>query len=154
MKNMIYLIMMVCQLISCEKNDGGPSEIKLLGYGTSFGMCVGYCTNSMLLRSGTVTYSRSGWNNQVTPIKCTENMTQISWESFKKIVDLNEFFSLPEVIGCPDCADGGAEWVEIENFSGKKYRVTFEYGNAPEELEDVVSALREQSEKGIQCGEF
>jgi len=153
MKNMI-LIMMVGLLISCEKNDGNPSEIKQLGYGTSFGMCVGYCTNSILLRSGTVMYSRSGWNDQVTPIKCTENMTRISWESFKKIVDLNEFFSLPEIIGCPDCADGGAEWVEIENFSGKKYRVTFEYGNAPEELKDVVSALSEQSEKGIHCGDF
>jgi len=150
----MILIMMVGLLISCEKNDGNPSEIKQLGYGTSFGMCVGYCTNSILLRSGTVMYSRSGWNDQVTPIKCTENMTRISWESFKKIVDLNEFFSLPEIIGCPDCADGGAEWVEIENFSGKKYRVTFEYGNAPEELKDVVSALSEQSEKGIHCGDF
>ena len=115
----MILIMMVGLLISCEKNDCNPSEIKQLGYGTSFGMCFGYCANSILLRSGTVMYSRSGWNDQVTPIKCTENMTRISWESFKKIVDLNEFFSLPEIIGCPDCADGGAEWVEIEIFQVK-----------------------------------
>lgn len=153
MKNYLFLFMMMGLLVSCEKNEGNPSEIKQLGYGTSFGMCVGYCTNAMVLKSGSVIYSRSGWNDQVTPIKCTENLTQISWDSFKKTVDLSKFFSLPEIIGCPDCADGGAEWLEIEEFSGKKYKVTFEYGNAPEELKNAVAALREQYEKGIHCGE-
>ena len=116
-----FLLLMFGILLSCEKNEVNPSDIKQLGYGTSFGMCVGYCKNEMLLKSGTVIYSRSGWNNQVEPIKCTENMTQLSWDSLKKTVDLNEFNSLPEILGCPDCADGGAEWLEIENFSGKKY---------------------------------
>jgi len=44
--------------------------------------------------------------------------------------------------GCPDCADGGAEWVEI-SFDTLKHRVTFEFLNEPEELTPIVSALRE-----------
>jgi hypothetical protein len=154
MKNVMFLIMMIGLLFSCEKNEVNPSDIKQLGYGTSFGMCVGFCNNSMLLKSGMITYSRSGWNNQVESIKCTEKMTQLSWDTIKKSVDLNEFFALPEILGCPDCADGGAEWLEIENFSGKKYKVTFEYGNAPEELKNIVKALRKQNENGLHCGEF
>ncbi|MDL5513649.1 hypothetical protein QSE00_17645 [Arenibacter sp. M-2] len=149
-----FLLLMFGILLSCEKNEVNPLDIKQLGYGTSFGMCVGYCKNEMLLRSGTVFYSRSGWNNQVEPIKCTENMTQLSWDSLKKTVDLNEFNSLPEILGCPDCADGGAEWLEIENFSGQKSKVTFEYGKEPDELKSMVTALRKQLEKGIHCEEF
>ncbi len=90
----------------------------------------------------------------MTPIECNETLTQISWDSFKKTVDLNDFFSLPEIIGCPDCADGGAEWLEIEDFSGKKYKVTFEHGNTPLEIKNAIAALREQYEKGIHCREF
>lgn len=145
---------MVGLLMACDKDDNNPMELKQLGYGTSFGMCVGYCSNTILLKSRSVIYSRSGWNDDVKPIKCTEKLTQINWDSIKKTVDLDVFFSLPEIIGCPDCADGGAEWLEIENFSGKKHKVTFEYGNAPGELKKAVAALRQQYEKGIHCGEF
>ena len=154
MKRGIILLLMIGLMLSCEKNEVNPSDIKQLGYGTSFGMCVGYCKIDMLLKSDTVIYSRSGWNNQVEAIDCKENLTRLSWDSIKKAVDLKEFFSLPEVVGCPDCADGGAEWLEIENFSGKKYKVTFEYGKTPEELETIVTALRKQIEKGIHCEEF
>ncbi|MCM4164378.1 MULTISPECIES: hypothetical protein [unclassified Arenibacter] len=154
MKKGVFLLLMIGVLLSCEKNEVNPSDIKQLGYGTSFGMCVGYCKNEMLLKSDTVIYTRSGWNKQVDSIDCKENLTQLSWDSIKKMVDLNEFFSLQEILGCPDCADGGAEWLEIENFSGKKYKVTFEYGKAPEELETIINALRKQIEKGIHFGEF
>lgn len=141
-------------MLSCEKNEANPSDIKQMGYGTSFGMCVGYCNNSILLKLDTISYFRSGWNDQVEPTKCTENMPQLSWDSIKKAVDLNEFFALPEIMGCPDCADGGAEWLEIENISGKKYKVTFEYGKEPEVLKSIIFVLRKQMEKGIHCGEF
>ncbi|RAJ10136.1 hypothetical protein [Arenibacter echinorum] len=154
MKKSAFLLFIIGLLLSCEKNEVNSSDIKQLGYGTSFGMCVGYCKNDMLLKAGTVIYSRSGWNNQVEAIDCIENLTQLSWDSIKKAVDLNEFFLLPQIVGCPDCADGGAEWLEIENFSGKKSKVTFEYGKAPEELETIITALRTQIEKGINCEEF
>lgn len=68
-------------------------------------------------------------------------------------MNLNDFFKLSETIGCPDCADGGAEWVEVEYVSGKKHRVTFEYMKEPDELKDYLIGLREQKEKSVKCGE-
>ena len=74
MKKGIILLLMTGLMFSCEKNEVNPSDIKQLGYGTSFGMCVGYCKMDMLLKSDTVIYSRSGWNNQVEAIDCKENL--------------------------------------------------------------------------------
>ena len=54
---------------------------------------------------------------------------------------MSKITSLPEVIGCPDCADGGAEWVAV-NADGKQYKVTYDYGKTPKELEAVVAKLK------------
>lgn len=51
------------------------------------------------------------------------------------------FDQLSETYGCPDCADGGAEWVEVER-SRMGRRVTFEFGKPPERIGALVSSLR------------
>ncbi len=48
---------------------------------------------------------------------------------------------MDNVIGCPDCADGGSEWLEL-GFEGDVKRVTFEYMNEPDELKDIIVDLR------------
>jgi hypothetical protein len=151
MKRIAFILLAVGFGISCEKNDFEISQIK---YGTSFGMCIGYCKNDILLKSGFVTYSRSGWIDTVETIICTETLTDVSWNSYKSGLDSKKFFELPQIIGCPDCADGGAEWIEIEVLSGKKHKVTFEYRNEPDELKDYMIGLREQIGKSNQCGEY
>ncbi|MCM4169440.1 hypothetical protein KCTC52924_00475 [Arenibacter antarcticus] len=141
-------------VISCHNSEDNFSEIKQIGYGTSFGMCVGYCTMNIQLTPEKVVYSRSGWNDQVAPISCSDNVTKASWNSLVNGIDFKEIVTLPEIIGCPDCADGGAEWVELEFSSGQRAKITFEYGNEPENLEMLINKLREQQEKAINCGEF
>jgi hypothetical protein len=69
-------------------------------------------------------------------------------------LNINDFFDLPTTIGCPDCADGGAEWIEIELVDGGKHKVTFEYRHEPEKVKDYIIKLREQMNKSIHCGEF
>ena len=44
--------------------------------------------------------------------------------------------------GCPDCADGGSEWVEITH-EGITKRVTFEAYNSIPENNELVIQLRE-----------
>jgi len=80
MKKIAFILIAVVFAISCEKNDFEISQIK---YGTSFGMCIGYCKNDILLKSGFVTYSRSGWIDTVETITCTESLTDVSWNSYK-----------------------------------------------------------------------
>lgn len=58
-------------------------------------------------------------------------------------LNTNGFLALPTTIGCPDCADGGAEWLEIELKNGIKHKVTFEYNNEPSLLKDYILKLRE-----------
>ena len=67
---------------------------------------------------------------------------------------MNSFFELPETIGCPDCADGRAEWLEIELMNGEKHKVTFEYRNEPASLNDHIIGLRGMMEMSEHCGEF
>jgi hypothetical protein len=74
-------------------------------------------------------------------ITCENAISPEEYEDLAGLIDTEAFFRLPETIGCPDCADGGAEWLEIRNGS-KVHKVTFEYMNEPEMLRDAAATLR------------
>ncbi len=57
-------------------------------------------------------------------------------------MNLDIFQSLDDRIGCPDCADGGAEWVQIDWNNGNK-RVTFENRQTVKGIEKLIEKLRE-----------
>ena len=62
------------------------------------------------------------------------------------MVDVAAITRLEGVHGCPDCADGGAEWIEIDTGSGP-IRVTFEFGDTLPgigPLQAEIRALRER----------
>ncbi|MDQ1297447.1 MAG: hypothetical protein QG611_1429 [Bacteroidota bacterium] len=151
MKRIVFILLIAWAGISCTKNN--DTEITQIKYGTSFGECMGYCKKDILLKSGCVTYSRSGWIDTLETITCTEKLNDVSWNSYKSGLDTGFFFELPQSIGCPDCADGGSEWIEIEVASGKKHKVTFEYMNEPDGLKDYIIGLREQIGQSSHCGE-
>lgn len=153
MKRLLLIFLLVGLILSCEDTGDNDHEIIKISYGTSFGECLGYCKTDMILITGLVTYSRSGWVDTVETITCTETLENEDWNIFKNSLNPDEFFKLSETIGCPDCADGGAEWIEIEVGSGKKHKVTFEYMNEPEELKSCATSLRLQYEQFIHCGE-
>jgi hypothetical protein len=56
-------------------------------------------------------------------------------------VDTAAFRELEGVHGCPDCADGGAEWIQVE--TADPMRVTFEYGVDLDGIEDLQAEIRE-----------
>jgi len=111
-------------------------------YGTSFGECIGYCKQNITVISGLVVYNKSGWIDTVETIICSESLADKTWDSLTSELDIDSFMDLDERIGCPDCADGGAEWLEVELKNGDKHKVTFEYYNAPSELESYIPVLR------------
>ena len=74
------------------------------------------------------------------------------WEDLLKVNAYTDFQKLPNTIGCPDCADGGAEWIEVNKAShfdcqtprrlfSKK--VTFEYGKPLPANNTFAEKLRE-----------
>lgn len=64
---------------------------------------------------------------------------------------MEAFFELPEVIGCPDCEDGGAEWVEMKLQNGDKHKVYFEYLREPDVLKKLLAKLRSEMDKAEDC---
>lgn len=153
--NRIFLCLtfLLTTFSSCS-DDEQSQEIIQVKYGTSFGMCVGYCKNELTAKSSLITYQKEGWHDSEEKVICSETLDQEIWDEVNNFNQLSTFFELPGVLGCPDCADGGAEWVEIELANGEKHRVTFEYFKAPDVLKDYVIILRSQMNQADHCGEF
>lgn len=134
---------------SCGKDK--TVSVQEIGYGTSFGMCVGYCLNSIVMvNTGQITFSKIANGANPSRKTCAKEITEAEVNTLKALVKTTDFDKLPEVIGCPDCADDGAEWVALR-MDGKAKKVTFEYGKAPNKLRDLVIELGEIKEKFKHC---
>jgi hypothetical protein len=135
------IIALIVALTSCS-SLGEVQEIRQINYGTSFGECVGYCKRDLNMEKGTLTYKCSGWADTIKTITHTKSLPDSVWNSLRAALNINEFLKLQKVIGCPDCADGGAEWLEIELNTGTRHKVTFEYNREPQTLKLCMPALR------------
>ncbi len=138
------LVLLLLVTLSCDREDSYVGEVNYIAYGTSFGECQGYCNQNMKVYPQVATLRRYGWSEsgELPEIQCSLPLESYEFISIRDSVDVGNFFSMDETYGCPDCADGGAEWVEI-SFDTLKHRVTFEFMNEPEELTPIVTALRE-----------
>src|SRR6185295_14271553 len=74
-------------------------------------------------------------------------LSQSDWADLSAAYDPITFNSLDSVIGCPDCADGGAEWVTVET-EGKDRKVLFEYGKGLQGLEGFLFRLHRLNYQG------
>ena len=74
--------------------------------------------------------------------------TKITLDTYLNLleIDFENFRLLDDRIGCPDCADGGAEWIQV-NWSGQNKRVTFENGQLIKGFEGLVVKLRDLRNK-------
>lgn len=144
----ILIFFSLFSIISCENIDNWEldfkSDITSISYGTSFGFCYGYCKQSINIEQTKVEYLASSWGDDRTfpDIEITRNISDETWRSLRNEIDFIIFRNLDEVIGCPDCADGGAEWIEIETAT-QKHNITFEYNNPPEEIRSYINTLSE-----------
>ena len=134
---------------SAENATSDPLTIRT---GTSFGMCVGYCQHDYVVNGTTVTLTQNGTRTQASsPTKtCQTTLTSADWDALKALVNIDSFSSQPETIGCPDCADGGAEYVELA-MGDRKHRVTFSYNKTIPGSEALVDALRKRREAFPAC---
>jgi len=118
--------------------------------GTSFGYCIGYCKRQLDLTSTEAAYFMNDNQQQLPTKTCKGTITAEEWKSLAAQADLEALKKQPERLGCPDCADGGAEFLELER-SGEKYRVTFEAGKTIPGFDKLVQALRQKREAFKDC---
>lgn len=143
-----YLItglILVIILISCEKNDSNsiPRNLEYISYGTSFGECLGYCTRSITINDSSIKSEKKGWDlNGLLPVLIQYGQIDKSyWIELSKNIDFEYFFGLDSILGCPDCADGGSEWIEIKK-DNETHKVVFEYKNEPNDFKNFIGILR------------
>ena len=143
MKPIMYsLIILLLSFFSSCSNEIIYSKVTQVNYGTSFGMCVGYCKRDVSVDSIYTKLDCTSWRAELKPISKVINTSKSTWDSIKVLVNSKEFLLLPEIVGCPDCADGGAEWLELKLANGQMHKVTFEYNREPEILKNYLGALR------------
>jgi hypothetical protein len=118
--------------------DGQPLEITS---GTSFGMCAGYCVTELRIDSASIELSEESWRAELPARVQALPLERGAWERLQALVDTAVFRELEGVHGCPDCADGGAEWIEIGTTA--LVRITFEYGAELDGIEELQKMIRE-----------
>ncbi|MGK0138665.1 MAG: hypothetical protein ACI9DJ_002121 [Algoriphagus sp.] len=133
-----------CSLVSPE-ND----KQYMASSGQSFGFCLGPCFQTLsldwgsqqaefIIRHTEFENNSVGFREEVIPI----NFLQDIWnETLNEVKNIENFESYQMVYGCPDCVDGGAEWIEITDKEGT-HRVTFEFGKTVKGLDNLILLLR------------
>ena len=112
--------------------------------GTFFGMCSGYCLSELSIINTDADYYLNSWieNDSVyQPVEISDVIDFSIWEDLNTQFNFEIFMSLDSIIGCPDCADVGAEWFEIATNDTIK-RVTIEYGDSLDGLNNYIDLLR------------
>lgn len=147
MKNLTLFLLsfLFISIAGCSPNGNVSESDYTIRYGTSFGECLGDCYKETSITEYQATLSVQEYiiGRQTEPeIRTQKNLTVQDFERINNLVDTEIIQALPETIGCPDCADGGAEWVEIQSLEMHK-KVTFEFLNEPSVLKNLITELRE-----------
>lgn len=118
-------------------SDAPAAEVATLtGAGWSFGMCLGYCAADLELSDAQVVLTGLD-REQDMPVFTNEGeLTAQAISQLDAATAALGGTTLESVYGCPDCADGGAAYLQLER-DGTDYRYEMEFGAPPEELADV-----------------
>jgi hypothetical protein len=126
---------------ACDGSAMGASDVSLIEWTSSFGFCLpeAYCTTRLQVdgRQAVLTLE----SRQSPPIRTETQLSAAEADALAEAAAEARFDELPPVVGCPDCADGGAESVRVVADGGEE-TVTFEYNAALEELEPLLGRLR------------
>ena len=115
-------------------------------YGIFFGECFGYCKTEYRFHSWGIERIKQGWavGGDTTNYPIKKQLLPFNKKNYKELLSLLNYYkfqNLEKRIGCPDCNDGGAEWLEIK--IGKKQRkVTFEYGSDIKPIKEFLAKIR------------
>lgn len=156
MKNSIILLLSTFLVSSCGFIDLNPKSSTDLSTitiksGQSFGFCIGKCHAEMTIKGQNMEFLVKERNFETGVLEnkeyaYNEVLTKEKLDKIGNLIEVEKFFKLDEVYGCPDCADGGSEWIEITTTEDKTKKVTFEYGKTVPEIENLIKLLREERE--------
>ena len=121
-----------------------PQTSIQINSGTSYGECWGYCVFELELDNSNALFTASSWGSwydEFLDLLLEDNLSQEEWQQLVALIDFEYFQSLDDVYGCPDCADGGAEFIEII-YDGISKQVTFEAFTEIDGIQELTILLR------------
>lgn len=130
-----------CQLLGDKGSSSSiPTEIK---GGYSFGLCAGYCNSDFVINSTEISLvlKSHGRDSDPPDILLEKALSSVEWDRISNSFNSSTFCSMEDVYGCPDCADGGREYLTLE-CDGLDKSVNFEYGADLPELRNLLSEIR------------
>ncbi|PZO50230.1 MAG: hypothetical protein DCF16_13350 [Alphaproteobacteria bacterium] len=139
-------------LAACATPAASPASVTRVVSTTSFGMCVGYCTTRLEITEGQAVLIREARGGRGAPSppppaqRFSTTLTAGEWAEIQRLAAQADLTAVPDVVGCPDCADGGAEGLTIETPTGAE-SVSLEFGADlahAQALLERVRALRER----------
>jgi hypothetical protein len=129
-------------LAACGSPTDPSTEPVSVTHTISFGFCPPseYCSSRLEVSSQEAV--RTLESRERPPIVQRRRLDAPQWARVAGALDPAGLRALPDVVGCPDCADGGAEGVSVAFADGQTDAVVFEYGADVAGIETLVSELR------------
>ena len=127
------------------------SDIKVLSkinYGTA-GMCNYTCKTALKIDGVNAIYSETTGPNSGDLKSCQKSFNDKDIDDIRKLLNTKKMELVPEVTGCPMCADS-EESVELVA-DGKTYKFRFSYNQVPKEIYDAVLKLRLLRQSFVNC---
>jgi hypothetical protein len=138
---------------SCQKEGFSlKGETDYIIFGSSYGMCVGDCAVTYLLKSDGL-YRSKDYLKTGNVSSFTEKLSDEKFQQLKNIPssipsELINYTKDEETFGCPDCADQGGYYLELIR-EGKKHK-TFRIDTNTDQLQDYVKKAAEEIRKAIE----
>jgi hypothetical protein len=148
---LIFSLLVAIAACSASTDQGddsfASSQSFALFAGTSFGMCAGYCTTTLEISPTSATLIETSRESVRQPTRTRSvALTPAEWQRIQSLVDPTVLASVAGVHGCPDCADGGAEWIELKTAQSTA-RVTFQFGQPPQPIAQLQAEIRAVRER-------
>ena len=113
-----------------------PRFGSLTGAGWSFGMCGGYCKADLVIDGEALVLTGGGWIGD-QPLYVNRGVfTPVGIERVGEMLARLGSKPLDLVYGCPDCADGGAAYLEFDR-QGATSRHEMEFSRPPKVLAEL-----------------
>jgi hypothetical protein len=130
--------------LGCAKTNIESNTDLVVRGGFSFGECRGVCQATVEVIGSKINFKSYQFASSKDILKQCDGSVQT--EELNKALtgfQFTQFKALQKTYGCPDCNDGGAEWIEIQK-GNEVYKTTFEFGKPPVEVKLVSEFMHTQ----------
>ncbi|UJR08183.1 hypothetical protein I4U23_012456 [Adineta vaga] len=142
--------LLALSLLSVVYGNFERKDVRSISSGLSFGRCRGYCQQSINATINPIQLIATKQPNfaqeSYPPLRQSFTFASNQWEELLALLTPQVFSNLDDTIGCPGCADGGIEWIQVDWNNGSK-RVIFESGQAIKGIESLIEKLQKMREE-------